>query len=74
MDDRVFMVPAAGVRVTWPAGSPKAMKPIPPAGEWLRLDTYWLRREADGSISRGTPPAEPTTDTKPALRAVKGQG
>ncbi len=48
------------------------MRPIPPAGEWLRLDTYWLRREADGSISRGTPPAEPNTK-QAAPVAAKGK-
>lgn len=74
MDDRVFMVPAPGVRLTHPAGSPKAMQEIPASGEWIRVTEYWRRREADGSIVRANPPAEPTTDTKPALRAVKGQG
>jgi hypothetical protein len=69
LDDRIYMIPAPGVRVTHPAGSPKAMKAIPAAGEWLRLTDYWLRREADGSVFRGTPPAP----TQPAtvLRAVK---
>jgi hypothetical protein len=69
VDDRIYMIPAPGVRVTHPAGSPKAMKVIPPAGEWLRLTDYWLRREADGSIVRGSPPAP--TQTMPPLRAVK---
>lgn len=76
MDDRVFMVPAPGVRLTHPAGSPKAMKQISASGEWLRLTDYWLRRELDGSIMRATPPADPPADTttKPALRAVQGKG
>lgn len=72
MDDRVYMIPAKGVRVTHPAGSPKAMKAIPPVGEWLTMTEYWRRREADGSIVRGTPP-DPTPTTPP-LRAVKAQG
>ena len=77
MDDRVFMVPAPGVRLTHPAGSPRAMKPIPASGEWLRLTDYWLRRELDGSIVRATPPADPPADTttKPAATpAAKGKG
>ncbi len=71
MDDRVYMIPAPGVRVTHPAGSPKAMKAIPPTGEWLTITEYWRRREADGSIVRGSPPA--STQTTPPLRAVKAQ-
>lgn len=73
MADLVYMVPAPGVRVTHPAGTPKAMRVIPASGEWIRVTDYWHRREADGSIMRAMPPAEPTT--KPAATpAAKGKG
>lgn len=70
MAERVYMIPAPSVRVTHPAGSPKARRALPAEGEWVLLDDWWTRRELDGSCARGAPPNE----TAPAPVAGKGKG
>ena len=54
--ERVYMIPAPGKRVTHPAGSPKAMRALPPEGEWVVLTDWWVRRELDGAVTRGKDP------------------
>jgi len=65
MLDRLYMVPGPGLRVLHPAGSPKAMRPLPAGGEWVTLTDYWQRRIDDGDVTASTTePAPPKATTK----------
>lgn len=48
-----FYLPAAGLHVI----DPSDLKPLPPEGKQVKGNqTYWLRREADASVTEGQPP------------------
>lgn len=71
MRERVRLVPRDGVRILWPAGSPKAGRQLLSEGEEINLDSYWRARIADGGVMVATMP-EPAAPAKPA-KAPKGQ-
>lgn len=62
---RVHMIPAAGVRVLYPAGHPRQGRALPAEGASVPLDNYWTRRELDGSVVRAAPPAAPAAPAAP---------
>ena len=57
MIERVTLVPRAGARILYPAGSPKAGRQLPDAGEEVNLDSYWRARIADGGVIVAVIPA-----------------
>lgn len=46
MSETVFIKPMAGSTVQYP----DSMTPIPASGVEVTINTYWLRRIADGSV------------------------
>ena len=38
---------------------PVTKQPLAADGEWVELDTYWVRRLAHGDVVEATPPASP---------------
>jgi hypothetical protein len=45
------MIPAPGLNVYWPAGSPKQGVRLPPEGAEVTLDSYWSARLSEGSTT-----------------------
>lgn len=66
-DDRVLLVPQKGVLVI----HPDVGRPLPAEGARVRLDTYWRRRIADGSVTVGKPPRRKTPPTTEPTEAKK---
>ncbi len=62
--ERVHLIPRAGARILWPAGSPKAGRVLPVEGEEINLDNYWRARIADGGVIVATIPAPVVAPTK----------
>ena len=48
---RVRMIPAPGLHVYWPAGSPKQGVRLPPEGADVPFDSYWCARLSEGSTT-----------------------
>jgi hypothetical protein len=57
MSEKVYVVPAAGLRVVDPASG----QPLPATGAEVERNTYWIRRLNDGDVTEGTPPASAAT-------------
>ena len=52
MSHKVFLIPAAGLRVVDPANG----EPLPPEGrEVSGNETHWLRRKREGDVTEGKP-------------------
>ena len=56
MNEKVYVVPAAGLRVVDPATG----QPLPAEGAEVERGTYWIRRLNDGDVTEGTAPAATT--------------
>ncbi len=66
MSNRIYMVPAPGLRILYPRGGPHAGRVLPESGAYFpgRADAdgvalaehYWQRRADEGSILLATPP------------------
>lgn len=52
-----YLIPAPGLRVVNPA----TKEPLPPEGDTVELDTYWIRRIGDKDVTEGKAPAKPTS-------------
>jgi hypothetical protein len=51
MSKPVYLVPAEGLKVRHPLGGH-----LKPEGDHVVLDSYWRRRIADQSVTKGNPP------------------
>ena len=47
--EKIYVVPAKGLRVLDPARKPPS--PLPPEGKEVERTTYWLRREREGDVT-----------------------
>lgn len=62
MSEKLYLIPAAGLRVVNPATG----QPLPPEGDTVEQGTYWIRRLNDGDVTEGVAPAQAAS--KPASK------
>lgn len=65
--DTAYLIPQPGLTVLQPVNAASAVPvPLPAEGAEIELDTYWLRRLADGDVTQGKAPKArrvPSTDS-----------
>jgi hypothetical protein len=85
MPDRIYMVPAPGLRILYPRGGPHGGRVLAPSGAYFagRLDSdgraalddhYWQRRADDGSIVPAAAPADDAALAAPLSPAKTRKG
>jgi hypothetical protein len=66
MNEPIHLIPIAGLRVVNPATG----QPLPPDGETVERDTYWIRRLGDGDVIQVDVPPE-LSATASATKSAK---
>jgi hypothetical protein len=61
--NKIYIKPKEGLQVR----DPQTYQPLPAAGAWVTRNSYWIKRQAEGSVEKATPPAK----TKAPAKAPK---